>query len=119
MIVWRKRIEHIDRPVKVFEFKGLRSRLRKEEVRKRRGLPSRSVSSAVAFESIDIKLCMYRGEVVDPIRIARLEWMRIRERMLERKRGMRRAARRRVWSCDTTINLWRRRRDWLVAVEAG
>jgi hypothetical protein len=118
---WDKRIAPIDRAVGPLEWCSVRGQMRKAAVRKRRGLPSRNVPAAAAFEMLEAKRANRLGELPDARRAERLQWLLLRERLLERKRAERRTARRRTRPSvnDTKINLWRRRQDWLRIAEAG
>lgn len=119
--LWERRIGHIDRRVGPLEWPGLRRRMLKAAVRHRRGLPSRSVSSDVVDEMLAIKAALFRGERLDGDRTARLQWMQLRDRLLELKLVRRAAARRRIRVSvnSTKINLWRRRQQWLRDAEAA
>jgi len=119
--LWERRIAHIDRRVGPLELRGIRGRLRKADVRARRGLPSRNVSIEATFDLLELKLATRRGEPLDSDLVAKLQWRLLRERLLERKRASRQAAssRRRVSVDRTKINLWRRRREWLREAEEG
>lgn len=119
--LWDKRIAHIDRRVGPLEWRGVRGQLRKAAVRKRRGLPSLSVSLEAAFDQMNLRIAARKGEAPNPELLAKLQWRLLRERLLERKRMQRNAARRRVRRSviDTKINLWRRRREWLREAQAA
>ena len=94
--------------------------MRKAAVRKRRGLPSRNVPAALVFELLEMKRTKRKGEPPDARRAEWLQWLLLRERLLERKRAERVARRRTRPSVnDTKINLWRRRQDWLRIATAG
>lgn len=119
--LWGRQTAHIDRRVGPLEWRGARKRLREAAVRKRRGFPSRNVSLEAAFEMVELRVRARKGETPDSELVAKLQWRLLRERLLERKRAHRMAARKRarVSVTDTKINLWRRRREWLRAAEAG
>jgi hypothetical protein len=92
-------------------WRGARRRLQKAAIRKLRGLPSRDISLELMFDLLEVKRATRRGAPVEPEVVAKLQWRRLRERLLERKRAERLAARRRRPTVtDTRINLWRRRR---------
>lgn len=118
--LWDKRITQIDRQVGPLEWRGVREQLRKDAVRKRRGLPSRSVSLEAAFDQVSLRIAARKGETPNPELVAKLLWRLLRERQLERKLVQRSAARRRARPrvSDTKINLWRRRREWLREAQA-
>ena len=98
---------------------GLRGRMMKAKVKQRRGLPSRNLPAELVFERVDIKLSnrLEGGDVVG--RLARIQRIEMHERLTERMRSQRSAARRRARpsSRDTCIYLWRRRQEWLREVE--
>lgn len=118
--LWERRIAHIDRRVGPLDWPDVRRQMLKADVRHHRGLPSRSVSSNVVDEMLAIKAAQFRGERLDGDRTARLQWMQLRDRLLERKRVRRAAVRRRTGFGvnGTKINLWRRRQQWLREAEA-
>lgn len=119
--LWDRQIAPVDRAVGPLEWRSVRARILKLAVRKRRGLPSRSVSTDAMFELLTIKAAKRRGEPPDVRRVVKLEWLLLRDRLLERKRAVRQATRRRTRPSvnDSKINLWRRRRDWLRSASAG
>jgi hypothetical protein len=115
------RIAHIDRRVGPLEWRGVRMQMLKAAVRRRRGLPSRNVPAEAVFKLLEMKLTKRKGELPDCQRAEKLQWLLLRERLPDRKRAERQAARRRtrVSGNDTKINLWRRRRDWLRSAGAA
>lgn len=119
--LWERRIAHIDRRVGPLDWPGVRRQMLKAAVRRRRGLPSRSVSSEVLDELLAVEIAKARGEPPDPVCAAKLQWMRIRDRLLEHKRAQRADSRRRTrfGVNGTKINLWRRRQQWLREAEAA
>lgn len=121
MTFWERRIAHIDRPVRPLEWRGARRQLLKAAIKKRRGLPSRDMSFDVMLALVNLKVSRRAGVMPKRELLENLEWRLLRERLLERKRAVREAARRRVGRsfAETKIDLWRRRRDWLRAVQAG
>jgi hypothetical protein len=120
-IVWERRIRHISRPVKPTRLGNLRGRVRKAEVKARRGRPSRSLPSDLVFGRITLRTQLRLGLPQAADALARLDLDIMRYRITERQRARREAAqqRRRPRVEDTVINLWRRRRDWLLEVEAA
>lgn len=119
MTLWERRISHIDRRVGPLHERPVRKQLRKAAARKRRGLPSRNMSLDLAFRILDLHWVRLRGETPPGAEVARLEWQLLRERVIERKRTQRDAARCRSRVCGNRIkiNLWRRRSEWLAEVE--
>ena len=117
--LWERQIAHVDRRVGPLEELSVRRQLRKAAVRKRRGLPSRNMSLEATFDLLHMQLAARKGEYPYLKLAAKLQWGLLRERLLERKRAQRQAARnrKRVSVHDTKINLWRRRREWLREVE--
>jgi hypothetical protein len=87
-IVSEQRIAHFDRPAKLRNWKGLRSSMSIADVRKRRGGPSGSLSHEFAIAESKVLFDERRGQNVAE-RKARLEFVRLRERMLEQKRDRR------------------------------
>ena len=116
---WERQIAHIDRRVGPLDWVGVRGQLRKAAVRKRRGLPSRNISLEAMFDRLHRQIAARKGEPPDHELAAKLQWQLCRERLLERKRTQRDAARHRtrVSADDTKINLWSRRREWLRMAE--
>jgi hypothetical protein len=116
--LWDRRIRHFDRPIKATRLRCVRRQLLKADVRRRRGLPSGHLPADWVFEKLRLKRAK-SGPHAQAAR-ERLERARMHDRMLERKRDQRDAARRRARPSvlNTKINLWRRRRDWLRRVEA-
>ena len=114
-----RQIAHIDRRIGPLEWLGARGQLRKAAVRKRRGLPSRNISLEAMFDRLHRQIAARKGEPPDHELAAKLQWQLCRERLLERKRTQRDAARHRtrVSADDTKINLWSRRREWLRMAE--
>lgn len=122
MLNWERRIRHINRRVKPTAMVklGLRGQLLKAKVKERRGLPSRNLPAELVFERVRLK---FMDETRGPDaadRIRRLHRSEMHERLMERKRRQRAAARRRARPPvgDTCIYLWRRRQEWLRNVEA-
>lgn len=119
--LWERQIGHVDRAVGPLGWRSVHGQIRKAAIRKRRGLPSRNVPAAAVFEVLEVKRAKRKGELPDARRAEKLQWLLLRERLLERKREARDAARRqaRPRVSDTKINLWRRRWDWLRSTIAG
>jgi hypothetical protein len=120
---WDRKIWHIHRKVKPTAFGrlGLRGQLLKAKVKRRKGLPSRNLPLELVLERLGIEFADEPGGL-DPVeRLRRLDWKKLRERLLERKRRERNAARRRARPQvqDTRIYLWRRRQEWLRRVEGS
>lgn len=117
-IVWQQRIQHFDRPVKLTKMRGMRLMLLKSSVKEKRGYPSGSHSSEYVFASLEARRVARRGGDAGPVK-DKLLFMRLRERMLERKRTARRVSemKRRPSVKNTKINLAIRRRQWLVEQE--
>lgn len=113
--LWERQIAHVDRRIGPLEWRCLRHDLRKAALRRRRGLPSRCKSLEATFEWVKLKALTRMGAQSTPHAALKLEWLALRERMLERKRTAREAARRRTKRnvLDTKINVWRRRQEWL------
>ena len=124
MTSWERRIRNIDRKVKptAIAKTGLRGRLLKNMVKTRRGLPSRSLPIELVFERLNIEFRNRHEDEAGEVacQLGRLERACMPERLMERKRRQRDAARRRARpsSTDTCIYLWRRRKAWLRDVEA-
>lgn len=118
---WERRIRHIDRPVNPIRLGALRGQLLKAKVRALRGLPSRNLPSEFVFRRITLRAQQRRGSLQAAEGLAQLELAILRYRLAERRRAKRDAARRhrRRRVENTSINLWRRRRDWLLAVDPG
>jgi len=113
---WERRIQHLDRRVRPTGMRGMRLQLLAERVRRRRGLPSRSLSS---------DLIMYdfarRAGLPTAFTAKQAAWLRLREQLLSRKLEQQRrifAQRRRS---ITTTGIWRARRRaaWLQKAEAS
>ena len=125
MTSWERRIRNIDRKVKPTAIAklGLRGRLLKDKVKKRRGLPSRSLPIELVLERLNIEFRDRHEDEAGEVacQLGRLERAYMHERLMERKRRRRDAARRRARpsSTDSCIYLWRRRREWLRDVEAN
>lgn len=119
--LWDRRIAKIDRRVGPLEWRGVRRQLRRAAHRKRRGLPSRTLPFELVMDRLKLDFSRKLGEKVNPDIAAKLQWGELRERLLERGRAKRDAARRRARRSvfDTRINVWRRRRDWLRTVQQG
>lgn len=120
-IVWDRRIRHISRPVKPTRLGNLRGRMRKAQVKARRGRPSRNLPSDLVFKRIALRTQLRLGSRQAADALARLDVDIMRYRIAERQRAKREAAqrRRRPRVENTVINLWRRRRDWLLEVESA
>ena len=54
--LWDRRVRHITRSVKPTRMRGLRGRLLKAEVRRRRGLPSRNLPVELVFEELRLRI---------------------------------------------------------------
>jgi hypothetical protein len=122
MTIWERRIGHIDSKVKPTAIGklGLRGRLLKARVKKRRGLPSRSLPIELVLERMAIKFESQTDGLGDDGRVDRLHRVEMHERLMECKRRQLAAARQRARPsvADTRIYLWRRRREWLRRVES-
>jgi hypothetical protein len=118
-IVWQQRIQHFDRPVKLTKMRGMRLTLLKSAVKEKRGYPSGSHSSEYVFAKLEARRVERQGGDAGPIK-DRLLFLRLRERMLERKRTARRVSemKRRPSVKSTKINLARNRRQWLAQEDA-
>jgi hypothetical protein len=83
-------------------------------------LPSRSLPIELVFERLAIEFESQTGGLSVAGRVDRLRRAEMHERLMERKRRQRTAARRRVRPsvADTCIYLWRRRQEWLRDVES-
>ena len=115
-IVWQQRIEHFNRPARRAATRRIRKTMRRLELRKRRGMPSRLLSSPVVEDGL-----WQLGEVLSQEQLAKIRVLEerklMRGRLLERKREALCVIRsRRVTEQNTCINLWRRRRVWLARV---
>ena len=122
--IWERRIRHIHRRVKATAVAklGLRGRLLKAKAKKLRGLPSRNLPIELVLERLSIKFEDKKTHGPDFVgRIDRLRRAEMHERLMERKRRQRSAARRRARPSveDTCIYLWRRRMEWLRGVESA
>lgn len=121
--IWERRIGHIDRRVKPTAIAklGLRGRLLKAKVKRHRGSPSRSLPIELVLECLSIKFESHAGGLDVLGRVDRLHRAEMHERLMERKRRQRSAARRmaRPSVGDTRIYLWRRRQEWLRGVESA
>ena len=122
-LTWEKRIRQVDRPIKRRNQRFIASVLRKEKHRQRRGLPSRNVPLSLIFMKLDIRLADKKSQVSsgsEPSVLKRhYELALIRSRLLERKQtALSKIRARRARVTDTSINLWRRRQDWLKKTEA-
>jgi hypothetical protein len=119
--IWERRIGHIDRKVKPTAVGklGLQGRLLKAQVKKRRGSPSRSLPIKLILERLAIKFESQTGGPDVVSRVDRLRRDEMHERLMERKRRQRSAARRKARPsvADTCIYLWRRRQQWLRNVD--
>jgi hypothetical protein len=116
---WERRIAHITRLVKPTALREVRGRQIKAEVKRQRGLPSRNLPGELVFERLRLEYGPEAGEPQTLLKLDRLRLAEIHDRLLERKRSIRDAARRlrRPSVNDTKINLWRRRREWLLRAE--
>ncbi len=112
---WERRIKHIDRKVKPTALRGLRGQLTKARVKERRGLPSRNLPAELVFARVAIEFGGRTDGDDVAGRLERIQRAAMHERLMERKRRQRSAARRRVRpsSANTCIYLWRRRQEWL------
>lgn len=121
--IWERRIRHIDRRVKPTAISklGLRGQLLKAKVKERRGLPSRNLPVELVFERVRLELEFDVDSLNVADRIHRLRRSEMHERLMERKRQQRDAARRRARPRveDTCIYLWRRRQEWLRSLESS
>jgi len=118
-ITWERQIRHIDRPVKPTKLGVLRGQLIKAKVRALRGLPSRNLPGEFVFRKIRLRAQLRLGAPQAAQDMAQLELAIRRYRLAERRRAKRDAARRRRPRVEnTSIYLWRRRRDWLREAEA-
>ena len=119
---WDRKIGHVDRRVKPTAFGrlGLRGQLLKAKVKRRRGMPSRKLPLELVLERLQIEFGEKSDRDVDEQR-RQLDRKKMRERLLERKRNRRDAARRKARPRveDTCIYLWRRRQEWLRTIEGG
>lgn len=122
-IVWEQRIRHFDRPIKRRHLRHLKAGQRKSLWRETRNIPSRNWPWALSTEALRLNIVAKRATASKEElkeRRARLEWELLRSRLLERKRRERAKIRHRKITADRTcINLWKRRRDWLEAVESS
>lgn len=120
-ITWERQIRHIDRPVKPTRLGVLRGQLRKARVRALRGLPSRALPAELVVKRITLRAQWRRGSPQAAEALAKLELTILRHRLAERRRAKRDAARgrRRPRVDNTSINLWRRRREWLREAQRG
>ena len=121
MTEWERRIRSFDRRVKPSRMGGVRSQILKATVKARRGLPSCNLPGDLVFERLRAKITL-RSNPADPQALQILERLRQaerHERLMERKRTQRAAAKRRARRSvlDTCIYLWRRRQEWLRKVE--
>jgi hypothetical protein len=117
-IVWEQRIRHVDRPLnRVANRRLLRSIDRqsvKAAVKARRGAPSGNHSSHYVVAMA--RLAIRQATRCESGETKQLLWLRLRERMLEKKRADRHrtATRRRPRVNDTCINIARRNREYLL-----
>jgi hypothetical protein len=118
-IVWQQRISHFDRPVKRRHMRVFRNDMLKRDIREKRGYPSDGHSSAYSRAWLEYRIALRRGKDVTTLK-ARLEFMRLRERMLSKKLRDKRVARnrRRPSVSDTGINLAKLRREYLAQQDA-
>lgn len=123
MLNWERQIRHINRRVKPMAMVklGLQGQLLKAKVKERRGLPSRNLPAELVFERVRLKFMDETRDSDAADRIRRLHRSEMHERLMERKRRQRDAARRRARPrvADTCIYLWRRRQEWLRSVESA
>lgn len=121
-ITWEKRIRDFDHQVGRSMRTRLDARLKKIKVKERSGKPSRSLPHELLFEMLRARLNHRVGQIDDEsyaLRKVRFEMRNIRDRMQERKRAIREAARPRRYRREfTNILLWQRRRKWLALVES-
>ncbi|MBU9200026.1 hypothetical protein KTD31_01240 [Burkholderia multivorans] len=112
-IISEQRIVHFDRPVKLLAWPGIRRAQQRADVKRRRGHPSGAVSSDFVRLECEMWLAERRGQDV-AARKARLVFLRLRERMLERKREVRYlAGLRRRPSIKHKINRSQRQREFI------
>lgn len=120
---WERQIGHINRRVKPTAISrlGLRGQLLKAKVKERRGLPSRNLPAELVFERVRLRFMDETRSPDAADRIRRRRRSEMHERLMERKRRQRDAARRRARPLveDTCIYLWRRRQEWLRSVESA
>lgn len=118
-IVWQQRISHFDRPVKRRHMRNFRNDMLKREIREKRGYPSDGHSSAYSRAWLEYRIALRRGKDVTALK-TRLEFMRLRERMLSKKLQEKRIARnrRRPSVSDTGINLAKLRREYIAQQDA-
>lgn len=120
---WDRKIWHIDRKVKPSALGrlGLRGQLLKAKIKRRRGLPSRNVPLELVLERLELEFANKTGGLDTAERLHLLDRKKMRERLLERKRRQRDAARRRAHPRveDTRIYLWTRRQEWLRRVDGS
>lgn len=120
-LIWEKRIKHIDRRLKPTELRGLRLQLLKDDVRRKRGLPSLALPSEYVFAKMRHTMAAKYGIPLDDNvpSLAKLEWIRLRAKLLDRPRRQRAGAlrRRRISVRNTRIHLAQRRRQWLIEAE--
>ncbi len=122
-LTWDKRILNVHRPVKRRNQRVVASMRRKQEHRKRRQLPTRSVPLNLVFMKLDARAAAHKSRLsssIEPDALKlRYERALLRSRLLERKQeALAKIRARRVRVIDTCINLWRRRQDWLREAEA-
>jgi len=106
--------------VNVLEMRSLRGRLRQDEHRRRRGLPSRAAEWSLVERAMELQLAKrQRGNAELQQRRKRYEFELMRSRVLERKRDALSAVRaRRVVASRTCINQWKRQQHWLNEFES-
>lgn len=115
-IVWSDRIEHVVRVRKRTDSRYMGKAMRSLSARWRRGLPSRNLPFEVVVLRQTLRLARRGILPLEDARalVAKIEWEKLRYRLLERKRGVLAKVRsRRVVADKTCINLWRRRAEWL------
>jgi hypothetical protein len=120
---WERKIRHIDRKVRPAAIgrSGLRGRMLKAKVKQRRGLPSRNVPLDLVLERLRIEFADKTDGMDTVERLHRLDGRKMHERLMERKRRQRDAARRKARPrvADTRIYLWRTRQEWLRRIEGA
>lgn len=111
--LWDRQIRHITRAVKPTRMRGVSAQLIKADVQARRGLPSRNLPAELVFEKVRLRLKRSTDDPEVQDARERLDRACAHDRMLERKRKQRDAARRRARTSvlNTKIHLWRRRRE--------
>jgi hypothetical protein len=121
-ITWQQRIQAFDRPVKVMRRVVLCKGDRRARLRRRLGRPSRDLPSELFFEGLRLRTRKIDTAHEDDADVAkameRLNFKILCSRVQERKRRAReRTAAERRPCGRRRINLWKKRRDWLTALE--